>query len=73
MQLIELLLTGRRRFGSRQALLPLILSQESFDSRVGEKNWCALQFFFPNRERSSPVDTAQKDSGARAARKSETD
>src|SRR5215469_18699170 len=34
--------------------------------RCGEKNWFALQFFFPNRKRSLPVDTAQKGPGCKS-------
>src|SRR5258708_1814280 len=63
-----LVLTGRRRFGSRQAFASSDSLQESFDSGLERKIGVHCNFSFQTGNGSSPVDTAQRDSGARAAR-----
>jgi hypothetical protein len=61
-------LTGRRRFGSRQAVLSFLLSRNRSIPGLERKIGVHCNFSFQAGNGSSPVDTAQRDSGARAAR-----
>src|SRR5258708_17044555 len=63
-----LVLTGRRRFGWDRLLLPLILSRNPSIPELEIKIGARCNFSFQIGNGSSPVDTAQRDSGARAAR-----
>src|SRR5258708_26033915 len=62
-----LVLTGRRRFGWARLLLPLILSRNPSIPELERKIGVHCNFSFQTGNGSSPVDTAQRDSGARAA------
>src|SRR5258708_11277827 len=63
-----LVLTGRRRFGWARLLLPLILSRNPSIPELERKIGVHCNFSFQTGNGSSPVDMAQRDSRARAAR-----